>query len=143
MNSARSYECEFGLIPYPKYAEGDDYVNPVNDYWCSWMIVPATQDNTDRTGNVLEALGYHGQQKVLPAFIETAVTTKSLRDNESAEMLEMVLPNKVFDIGNYFDWGYWILMGMAGSHNRNLASELAANTAAIEEKINTYLATFE
>ena len=143
MNSARSYECEFGLIPYPKYAESDEYVNPVNEYWCSWLIVPATQDDTDRTGNVLEALGYYGQQKVLPAFIETAVTTKSLRDNESAEMLEMVLPNKVFDIGNYFDWGYWLLMGMASSHNRNMASELAANTAAIEEKINTYLATFE
>lgn len=143
MNAARSYECEFGLIPFPKYIENDDYVNPINEYWCSWLIVPATQDDTDRVGVVCEALGYYSQQLVTPAFIETAVTTKTLRDKDSAEMLEMVLPNKVFDIGNYFDWGYWMLMSMASTHNRNIASELAAKQATIEAKIDTYLKVFE
>ncbi|MBE6612182.1 MAG: hypothetical protein E7632_06800 [Ruminococcaceae bacterium] len=143
MQSARSYEAEFGLIPFPKYAESDEYVNPVNDYWCSWLIVPATNTELDRTGNVLDALGYYSQQKVTPAFIETAVTTKTLRDDESAEMLEMVLPNKIFDIGNYFDWGYWMLMNMASTHNRNIASQVAAQKSSIEKKINAYLEVFE
>lgn len=142
MKSARSYTTDFGLVPFPKYEESGEYSAPVNVYWSSWLIVPTTQDDTDRCGTVLDALGYYSQQYVTPAFIETSVTTKSLRDDDSAEMLEMVLGNKVFDIGCYFDWGYRLVYSMASNHNKDVASALASGQAKIETSIAAFIEAY-
>ncbi len=139
MNSARSYTADFGLIPFPKYDESDEYSAPVNTYWCSWIVIPATNTDTERTGYMLDALGYYSQQYVTPAFIETSVTTKALRDDESAEILKLVLPNKVFDAGMFFDWGYWMLYRMMLNHNPNLSSVLAENEAQINASIESFI----
>ncbi len=142
MNSARSYNADFGIIPFPKYEESGEYSAPVNTYWSSWLIVPTTQDDTDACGTILDALGYYSQQLVTPTFIETAVTTKTLRDDESAEMLEMVLGNKVFDIGCFFDWGYRLLYSMASSHSADLASALASKKDSINSSIESFVKAF-
>ena len=143
MNAARSFDAEFGLVPLPKYDESDEYIGPVGGYWDSWLMVPATQDDTDRVGVVLEALGYYSQQYVTPAFIETSVTTKTLRDDESAEMLEIVLANRSFDAGMYFGWGYAQLIGTAVDHNQNFASLVAADKSAIDASIAEFVANFK
>ncbi len=143
MNAARSFDAEFGLVPLPKYDESDEYIGPVGGYWDSWLMVPATQDDTDRVGVVLEALGYYSQQYVTPAFIETSVTTKTLRDDESAEMLEIVLANRSFDAGMYFGWGYSQLIGTAVDHNQNFASLVAADKSKIDASIAEFVANFK
>jgi len=143
MKSARSYTADFGLIPFPKYEEDDEYSAPVNPYWSSWVIVPATQNDTDTVGYVIDALGYYSQQYVTPAFIEASVTTKALRDEESAEILQSVLANKVFDAGMYFDWGYRLLYRMMQSHDANLASNLATNESLLKEKIDSFMKAFD
>lgn len=142
MKQARGFNADFGLIPFPKYEEANDYIDPVNEYWSSWLIIPATNTDTDRTGTILEALGYYSQQYVTPAFIETAVTTKALRDDESAEMLELILNKKVFDIGSFFDWGYRLLFNLANTHSSNIASALAENSAKIEASIDSFVTAF-
>lgn len=139
MNSARSYTADFGLIPFPKYEESDEYSAPVNPYWCSWIIIPATNADNDSTGYMLDALGYYSQQLVTPAFIETSVTTKALRDDESAKILASVLANKVFDAGTYFNWGYRLLYNMMMQHNPNLASTLAAESDTIKASISSFI----
>lgn len=139
MNSARSYTADFGLIPFPKYEESDEYSAPVNPYWSSWIIIPATNADNDSTGYMLDALGYYSQQLVTPAFIETSVTTKALRDDESAKILASVLANKVFDAGTYFNWGYRLLYNMMMQHNPNLASTLAAESDTIKASISSFI----
>ena len=139
MNSARSYTADFGLIPFPKYEESDEYSAPVNPYWSSWIIIPATNADNDSTGYMLDALGYYSRQLVTPAFIETSVTTKALRDDESAKILASVLANKVFDAGTYFNWGYRLLYNMMMQHNPNLASTLAAESDTIKASISSFI----
>jgi len=139
MNFARGFECEFGMIPFPKWEESEEYTAPLSGFWDSWLMVPATNTELDKAGHVCDALGYYSQQLVTPAFVEVSVTTKALRDDESAEMLAMVLNNKTCDAGMYFDWGYWMLYRMVQSHNPNLASELASNIETINESIDSFV----
>ena len=143
MKQARSFDADFGLVPLPKYEESDEYIGPVGGYWDSWLMIPATQDDTDYVGNVVEALGYYSQQYVTPAFIETSVTTKTLRDDDSAEMLEIVLANRSFDAGMYFGWGYSELLGAAVSHNSNFASLIAADMNTINASIAEFVDNFK
>ena len=142
MNAARSYTTDFGVIPFPKYEESDEYSAPVNTYWSSWLMIPSTQDDTDRCGTILDALGYYSQKYVTPAFIDTSITTKSIRDNDSAEMLEMILDNKVFDIGDFFDWGHILLYVMAMNHNKDIASAFASEQGKIDASIASFIEAY-
>ena len=139
MKAARSFTVDFGLIPFPKYEESDKYIAPVGGYWDSWLMIPATNSDTDRTGTVLEALGYYSQQLVTPAFIETSVTTKALRDDDSAEMLDMVLKNRSFDTGVYFSWGTNEAFKASVNHVSNFTSVAASGKSKIDASIASFI----
>lgn len=143
MNAARSFEVDFGMVPFPKWEESDEYIAPMNGYWDSWLMVPATNDELDRTGNIVEALGYYSKELVTPAFIETSVTTKALRDDESAEMLQMVLPKMSFDAGLYFDWGYSQFIQIATKHTSDVVSLIDSERPAIEASIADFIKAFK
>jgi len=131
----RTSEVNYGIAPYPKWEEKDEYKMPVSEYWSSWIVVPSTVADTTNVGYMLDAMGYYSQQYVTPAFVENAVTIKTLRDEESEKILSELLQNKVFDIGSFFDWGSKMLYEMAQHHNKNFASTIAKNRAKIEESI--------
>jgi hypothetical protein len=57
------------------------------------------------TGHILDALGYYSQQHVTPAFIDTSVKTKAVRDEDSVKMIELVLDTQVFDVAMIYNWG--------------------------------------
>ena len=139
MKAARSFTVDFGLIPFPKYEESDEYIAPVGGYWDSWLMIPATNSDTDRTGTVLEALGYYSQQLVTPAFVETSVTTKALRDDDSAEMLDMVLKNRSFDTGVYFSWGTNEAFKASVNHVSNFTSVAASGKSKIDASIASFI----
>ena len=139
MKAARSFTVDFGLIPFPKYEESDEYIAPVGGYWDSWLMIPATNSDTDRTGTVLEALGYYSQQFVTPAFVETSVTTKALRDDDSAEMLDMVLKNRSFDAGIYFSWGTNEAFKASVNHVSNFTSVAASGKSKIDASIASFI----
>ncbi|MBO5217989.1 MAG: hypothetical protein J6C52_01065, partial [Clostridia bacterium] len=65
----------------------------------------ATNSRLDMTGHVMDALGYYSKQLVTPAFIDTTVRSKSLRDEDSAEMLQIVLDTAVYDLATIYNWG--------------------------------------
>jgi hypothetical protein len=85
------------------------------------------------TGNVLEAMGYYSQQYVTPAFIETTVLGKSIRDDDSAKMVEMILDNQAYDIALLFNWGN--ISGMISNMEKDTGLGLASEYAKIEPTI--------
>jgi len=135
----RTAQVEFGMLPFPKWEESDEYVTPVTDGISAWVVVPSTNPNADETGYFLEALGYLSKEHTTPGIIEYAVTAKTLRDDESAEMLEIVMANTAYDLGSFYDWGSSMFMRLAQEHNANLASAIESNRSAIEEKIAAFL----
>ena len=53
----------------------------------------------DNLGIVLEAMSYYGYKDVIPVYKEVALKTKTARDNESADMLDIVFSTIYFDFG--------------------------------------------
>jgi len=96
----REMEDEFGIIPWPTYAEGETYLTNV-DAGMHLFCLPITTPDAERTGLVLEALAILGHQTVIPEYMETTVKYKQTRDDESFEMLDIIFDGRVYDLGYY------------------------------------------
>lgn len=102
----RAAENDFGILPMPKYDEAQlEYVSTASNRWSDHVVVPISNTKLDMTGHILDALGYYSQQYVTPAFIDTSVKTKAVRDEDSVKMIELVLDTQVFDVAMIYNWG--------------------------------------
>ena len=100
----RGMEDDFGIIPFPKYEEtepGSEYQAYISGF--SAYGIPITSDDPERTGHIIDTLSYVFYNKVTPAYIDLAVTSKNVRDTDSAEMLTMLSSNIYYDVAI----GYW------------------------------------
>ena len=132
----RAMETDYGILPTPKYdEEQEEYYTSMSTSWMTLLSVPVTNDRPEMTGHVLDALGYYSQQYVTPEYIDTTVRHKSLRDEDSAEMLEIILESKVYDIAQIYNWGGIVSMvnNLGVNNNINFASQYAN----IESKVLT------
>ena len=64
-----------------------------------------TVTDPDRSGLILEALAAYGKQEISPVFLENLVMVKSVRDADSAEMLQLIFDSQIYDVGYFFCWG--------------------------------------
>lgn len=97
----RDADIEFGLVPWPKYDETvDKYYSFVGAGHTMW-VVPVTNQDTARTGAVLEAMVYYGQKMIIPAYYDVTLQNKYLRDDRSVDMLDYIRDGGVFDLGYY------------------------------------------
>jgi len=102
----RTMENDFGIIPPPKYDENQANYYVVVDPWCtSTVSVPITVEDKERTGLILETLAYESRYILLPAYYEINLKTKFARDEESREMIDIILTNRLYDLGEIYNWG--------------------------------------
>ena len=142
----RAMDADFGVLPLPKADETqENYCSTTNTWWRDNLVVPSTNRNLEMTGHILDAMGYYSQQIVTPAFIDTTIRGKSIRDEDSGKMIELIYDTQVYDIALLFDWGkVGTFVGtMLKNSNTNLASEYAAIkdniTAAMEKTMDVIL----
>ena len=131
----RAMDGDFGILPTPKYDEAQkEYYTIGNTAWSENLIVPATSTELDMIGHVIEAYGYQAQQHITPAFVDFTVLDKSIRDEDSAEMVELILDTQTFDLAYIFDWGKCrsMLNNLANNNNVNYASAYDGIKSAAE-----------
>lgn len=102
----REAETEFGIVPMPKYdTEQDEYVQCA-DGWCiSPLVIPAIVENIKRAGFIAEAFAEASSVMVKPEYYEIILKSKLTRDQESAEMLDIIYKNFVVDPADLYQWG--------------------------------------
>lgn len=146
----RDMETDFGILPYPKFDEHQDRFNTnIHAYGTSFLCVPSLVMNVERTGVIIEALAYESQKTITPAYYEKTMTGKYFRDEESADMLDILLSTRVFDVGLYYQVGGYNeqLMNLLRNYNTDFASmfakyemialdDIAKINAAYDEAIN-------
>lgn len=121
----RNFEDDYGVIPYPKYDENQkDYLTMADGYH-SVLAVPKTVKDTAFVGTIVEALSAETWKTVTPTFYEIALKTRYLRDDESKEVLDLIINGRTFDFGYIYDgWqGYsFALQTMMNNGNANFES---------------------
>lgn len=136
----RSMDVDFGVLPMPKYDEQQKtYANSPNTWFTDNVIIPSTNADLERTGAVIEAMGYYSAQYVTPAFIDNVVMNKTIRDEKSAEMINLVYDTITYDVAQIFNWGgitdtmYVIYFSDGQSYSSVYASYKSAIDKAIEK----------
>ena len=89
----REVDFNFGVLPMPKYDEAQErYYSRTFDACCP--VIPVTCPDPDMAGAVLEALTCEAYNTTLPAYIETGLQNKYVRDEDSSEMATIVLESQ-------------------------------------------------
>lgn len=95
----RNMEADFGLLPTPKYDEAQStYYSRMCDGWIH--VAPITVTRLELLGTIMEALGAETKNYVMPAFFDVAMTHKLTRDEDSAEMMNIIFDNVTVDLGD-------------------------------------------
>lgn len=106
IHRTRTMESDFGILPSPKLDETQDkYYTSINPGNANCVAVPVTVRDTEKTSVILEALTAESKYTLMPAYYDVTITNKMMRDEESAEMLDIILSSRVFDLGFIFNWG--------------------------------------
>ncbi|MBO5274096.1 MAG: hypothetical protein J6I45_05740, partial [Clostridia bacterium] len=103
-NSLREMEADFGILPIPKYdASQENYSSSASVFGGNLISIPITTQTLEMTGIIIEAMSAESTYTLIPAFYDTVLKDKSMRDAESEEMLDIIINNMVFDVGDYYN----------------------------------------
>ena len=95
----REMEFDYGIIPYPKFDEAQDkYYTRIEGGNISF--VPITCKDADFAGAMLEAYACEFKNTVIPAYYETSLKVKYSRDDASSQIIDMMMENRIYDLGD-------------------------------------------
>ncbi len=144
----REVESDYGFLPYPKWdTEQSNYYTMLDGHGPLFGI-PITIGNNEFVGAITEAMSAEGYKQVTPAYYDVALKTKFTRDEESAEMIDLVLAGRVFDFGYLYDgWNglaFYLqnLLGF-GKPNKNFSSFYAKSEKAANRYYNKIIEAYE
>ena len=144
VTNMRAGDADFGIIPIPKYEEAQDkYYSLVSQHTTGLMSIPITcaGDELSMVGMVLEALAAESHYTLIPEYIETSLKTKNSRDAESADMLDIILGNRVFDPMNVYSFANFgdAIMDAADANNKDMASLIKSKQKLVNKSIEKVL----
>ncbi len=143
----RGMETDFGILPLPKLDEAQpDYITNNNPWTGAGVAVPVTASDPARTGAVLEDLSAESRYTLQPAYYEINLRGKFARDDESQDMLDILLSNTAFDIGYICDFGgFGIFFANIGRSDKipDFASTLAKHSPNMQKAIDKATAAYE
>jgi len=100
-------QWDFGILPPPKLDEKQENYYSLMDGTYSPCISVLNNDSERlaRTAVILEALNAKSSEEVQPKYKEYALPMKFIRDEESFDMVDIILQNRIFDLAGTYNWG--------------------------------------
>ena len=140
----RNFEDDYGILPFPKYDENQKEYKTMSGEWQTVLTVPKTVKDTDFVGTIVEALSAENWKTWTPTLYEIALKTRYLRDNESKEVLDILIENTVYDFGYVFHFGYSnFLSEMINAGNNNFQSYFKKRKTHANYEYKQTLKTFD
>ncbi len=142
----RNMEQDYGIVPIPKFdTDQKNYLGFVNGA-AAMMGVPITITDPERTSILIEGLAAESYKGVTPALYEIVAKTKHTRDEESSDMIDIIIRNRVFDIG----YSHLLSNGIStfvrdllASGKTDVASHFAKNEKSLTKALEKIVAAYE
>lgn len=134
----RAMETDFGILPFPKLDEQQsDYCSPVGAWKSMFLSIPTVQEDIDRTAVILEALAAESLYTLRPAYYDISLKGKHARDEESVEMLDIILSTRIYDFGWYYQFGSYNnhIMDLFRNYNSDFTSMYDKNLFNAEQDV--------
>lgn len=124
-NSLRNMVDDYGIVPMPMLnTNQDNYYSYAHDTMSAYAVPNTNKKDDDfqRIGIVLEAMGSASYKHLVPEYYEVALKSKYCNDPESIEMLDLITQNVYFDPGVL----YTKLIGSVHQEMRNFIGQKMA-----------------
>ncbi len=95
---------DYGIVPVPKYdVEQEHYRTWTHESGSTFSITSsAPAADKEVLGQIMTAFAILSHQHVKPAYYDTVLTSRNMRDADSAEMMDLIFANRVYDMAFYF-----------------------------------------
>ncbi len=141
----RGMEDDFGILPLPKWDEAQENYYSYSSGSAPVLAVPTTAADTEFIGIITEALNAESYKQVVPVYYETALKDKYARDEETLEMIDLVMQGRFVDIGFIYDGfvgaGY-IPARLVQKNDNNVESYIEKNEKTINKRYDQIIEYF-
>jgi hypothetical protein len=105
MHKMRGMNSDFGVLPFPKFDKSQtEYYHTVQAGTTNSIVFPTTTPAPEMASIIVEDMCYEARDTVRHAYFDITITNKTIRDEESAEMLDLILNTRIYDLGYIFNW---------------------------------------
>ncbi len=145
--SMREMNDEFGIIPVPKLNKSQpEYKSFVNGA-SSMICVPATVKESDReyVSILIEGIASEAYRIVTPVLKENYLKRKVTRDADSAEMIDYIVRNRVFDMAyvNMYDGVGSYVRVLLSKGSKDISSAMKSYQKSAKRKIENIVKAFD
>lgn len=131
----RDLVSDFGLLPVPKLDEDQkEYYTTLSTLNGMALSVPKTNSDLGRTGIVLETFSAESKNTLIPAYYDVALKRKGIRDDESSDMIDIIINGRRYDLAMLINAGgiYDKVQSLVYNKTNAVASVYASIRSAME-----------
>ncbi len=140
-------ETEFGILPVPKYDKAQEFYRTwTHGSGSTFSITSAVKDDKKEVmGLMLEAYAILSHQHLKPAYYDIMLTSRNVHDAESAEMMDLMFSNRIYEMSFYFNnFGFFELFKSATNDNSdNFSSKYSSTAKGFDRKLQSILRKLE
>jgi len=145
--SLRDMETPFGILPIPKYDENQENYRTHTHSGTVFTVIPVTSADPNKAAIILDAMAYLSYKDVKPVYYDVALPNKHLRNEDSIEMIDIILNARSIHIGYVYDWTTSFLNNSMRTaiqkNNPDTASMIEKAKESIEASIQKTIDFFE
>ena len=142
----RDMEADYAILPCPKWDEAQqDYYTYVEGSHSIAGVLTTAQDR-EFVGCIMEALNAESWKTVRPAYFENTLKFKNARDEDSLEMLDILIDGRLFDFGYvYGGWGaaFWLQYCINDENSTDITSYYEKKKAEWNSYMDKVFAAFD
>ncbi len=103
----RDSDVNFGVVPFPKFSSDQNNYGHFVHGTSSMLSIPISCQNSEKVSALIEAMAAKSMYTLTPAYYDISLKYKGLRDQESADMIDIILRSRTFDLSSasMFNWG--------------------------------------
>ena len=94
----RDKSYSYGIVPFPKYDESQESYHATSFYGTPCYSIPVTCADPERSAILGDALTYLSYEMVWPVYRNTTLEQKGLRNEDSIEMLDIIIKSAAPDL---------------------------------------------
>lgn len=131
-------ESDYGIMPNPKLDESQESYWHKVDVYNTLLSIPITNTDTAKTGALLEYMAYMSHSTLLPAFYDTTLMLKKVRDEKSIEIANVIKASIRYDIGDILMGNTFGIILNSGIYTDTFSSTYNANESSLQKQLNSF-----
>lgn len=140
-------EGNYGVLPVPKYDKAQEFYRTwTHDSGSAFSVTSAIPEkDAEVIGQIMSAYAILSHQKLKPAYYDTMLKSRGVQDAESAEILDLIFQNRVYDLAFYFDLGFYDVFksNVNDKNSERFSSAYSSAAKGFDRKLKNILRKLE